>query len=91
MKGKVMTEKTFSSLSIEMIERIQRITGREIPPLRSVHGLAHLPPAVLEDAEVINRVSGSILAFSYLFHVTDASFEDVKLYLSSRGWSESVD
>jgi|GEM_PF-6764564 len=86
-----MTEKNFSSLSIEMVEQIQLIIGREIPPLRSVRGLANLPPAVLQDAEVLNRISGSILAFSYLYHVTDASFGDVKVYISGRGWSESVD
>lgn len=86
-----MTEKNFSSLSIEMVEKMERIIGREIPPLRSVRGLAHLPPGVLQDAEMLYRTSGSILAFSYLYHVTDASFGDVKLYVSDRGWSESVD
>ncbi len=86
-----MTDKNVSSLSMEMVEQIQRIIGREIQPLRSVHGLAHLPLAVLQDVEVLNRVSGSILAFSYLYHVTDASFGDVKRYVSDRGWSESVE
>lgn len=86
-----MTEKNVSPLNIELMEQIQRIIGREIPPLRSVHGLTHLPPVVLQDAEVLYGVSGSILAFAYLYHVTDASFGDVKLYISHRGWGGSVD
>lgn len=86
-----MTEKNISPLSIELMEQIQRTIGREIPSVRSVRGLAHLPPVVLQDAEVLNRASGSILAFAYLYHVTDASFGDVKLYISDRGWGGSVD
>ncbi|PMQ07546.1 hypothetical protein DyAD56_02140 [Dyella sp. AD56] len=86
-----MTEKNISSLNIEMVEKIQRVIGREIPPLRSVRGLEHLPLTIIQDAEALNRASGSLLAFGYLYHVTDASFNDVKLYVSARGWLKSVD
>lgn len=85
-----MTEKNVSSLSIEAVKQIKGILGREIPPLRSVRGLENLPLAVLQDAEMLNRASGSTLAFSYLYHVTDASFDEVKFYVSDRGWGESV-
>jgi hypothetical protein len=75
----------------ETARRIRQATGRDPRPAKSVHGLDNLPADVLEDIEAINKACGGIYVFAYLYHVTDASFGDVKLYVDDRGWHHSVD
>lgn len=67
--------------------RIEQVLGRPMPPEHSVRGLDLLPLEVERDAETLYLRCGSLLAFAYLFHVTDASFGDVKSYVSERGWA----
>jgi len=75
----------------ELHPRIEQILGKPMPPEHSVRGLDHLPADVVRDAEALHARCGSLLAFAYLFHVTDAGFGEVKLYCSSRGWTTGVD
>jgi hypothetical protein len=72
----------------EMALRVQQATGREAPPEKSVHGLDEMPINVLQDIEAINQSCGSLAVFAYLYHVTDASFTEVKQYVGDRGWSQ---
>lgn len=71
--------------------RIEEVLGKPMPLEHSIHGLDNLPPDVVRDAETIYEHAGSLLAFVYLFHVTDAAFGDVKCYCGSRGWATGVD
>lgn len=75
----------------ELSERVRRATGREPRAAKSVHGLGHLPPDVLEDMEAIYSGCGGIYVFAYLRHVTDATFCEVKAYVDARGWHSSAD
>lgn len=80
-----------SFLEGEIATRVRQATGRDPRPEKSVHGLDQLPPDVLEDIEAINEAWGGLYVFAYLYHVTDASFGDVKCYVGSRGWGGGVD
>ncbi len=75
----------------ELAARIRQAIGREPRSAKSVHGLDQLPPDVLDDIEVINGKCGGLYVFAYLYHVTDATFGDVKLYIAERGWLHSAD
>lgn len=75
----------------ELHPRIEQVLCKQMPPEHSVRGLDHLPADVVHDAEVLHARCGSLLAFAYLFHVTDAGFGEVKSYCSSRGWTTGVD
>lgn len=75
----------------ETAQRIRQAIGRDMRPAKSVHGLEQLPADVLEDAEAIFKGCGGIYVFAYLYHVTDASFGDVKVFTSEMGWLRSVE
>ena len=75
----------------ELHPRIEQVLGKRMPPEHSVRGLDQLPADVARDAEVLQAQVGSLLAFAYLLHVTDAGFGEIKLYCSSRGWATGVD
>ncbi len=75
----------------ELAARIRQAIGHEPRSAKSVHGLEQLPADVLDDIETINRACGGLYVFAYLYHVTDATFLDVKLYVADRGWHHSAD
>lgn len=74
----------------ELHPRIEEVLGRAMPSEHSVR-LDALPEDVLRDAETLNARAGSLLAFAFLFHTTDASFGDVKAFIAARGWTTSID
>ncbi len=71
--------------------RIEQVLGRAIPPERSVNGLEKLPSNVEADAKTLHGRCGTLMAFVYLVHLTDASFGDVKAHCASRGWTAGVE
>ena len=75
----------------ETHSRIEQVLGHPMPREHSIHGLDHLPIELERDAEALYLRCGSLMAFAYLYHVTDASFGDVKTYVSGRGWSAGDD
>lgn len=78
-------------LAGQLLERVRDAIGKEPPPEHSVRGLDDLPSEVVKDLVVIHQRWGTLCAFAYLRHVTEASFGEVKLYLDGKGWVESVD
>ena len=83
--------KTIPMAFAELHPRIEQVLGKPMPVEHAVHGLDSLPADVVRDAEILYARCGSLLAFVYLFHVTDAAFGDVKSYCESRGWTTSID
>ncbi|HJV69496.1 hypothetical protein [Ideonella sp.] len=75
----------------EVADRLYQALGHELRPAKSVRGLDVLPEDVLRDIEVIYDTCGGIYVFAYLYHVTDASFAEVKMYVDRRGWHHSAD
>lgn len=71
--------------------RIEQVLGHSMPPEHSISRLEQLPADVETDAKTLHERCGSLMAFAYLFHVTDASFGDVKAYCAARGWTTGVD
>lgn len=71
--------------------RIEAAIGHPIPAEHSVHGLAELPAQILGDAVLVYEQCGSLHAFAYLYHVTDAEFGQVKEFCAAQGWSTDVD
>jgi hypothetical protein len=71
--------------------RIEKVLGHAMPPEHAIKGLDQLPSHVAADAATLYENCGSLVAFAYLFHVTDASFGDVKAYCATRGWTTDVD
>lgn len=78
-------------LTGDMALKVRQATGRETPSEKSVQGLARLPTHVVQDIEAINQICGGLAVFAYLYHVTDASFGDIKEYLDKKGWLHGVD
>ena len=78
-------------LSGAVLARVIDVIGKEPPPKGSVLDLANLPVDVAKDLQLIYQSCGSICAFAYLHYVSDASFDEVKLYLDSKGWHESAE
>ena len=77
-------------LKDELALKVRNATGREAPAKKSVHGLDQLPTNVLQDIDAIYQSCGGLAVFAYLYHVTDASFADVKEYLGEKGWAHGV-
>jgi hypothetical protein len=75
----------------ETANKVHKATGKELPPYKAIHGLTQLPSHILADIEAINRSCGAIYVFAYLYHATDADFNDVKAYVDSRGWHHGAD
>ena len=81
----------FNAPFAETHPRIEGVLGQPMPPEHAVHGLDQLPAAIEQDAETLYERCGSLLTFAYLFHVTDATFGDVKAHLGARGWTSGVE
>jgi hypothetical protein len=74
----------------ELHPGIEEVLVRRMPSEHSVR-LDALPEDILRDAETLNSRAGSLLAFAFLFHTTDASFGDVKAFLAARGWTAGIE
>jgi hypothetical protein len=75
----------------EILDCVRSAIGKEPLPENSIHGLVDLPKHVVIDLAVIQEHCGTLSSFAYLYHVTDASFSDVKTYLDNNGWINTVD
>ena len=75
----------------DQAERIRGVTGRSFPPAKSFFSLQDLPIESLRDLEKVYAKWGSITAAYFLGSSTEASLNEIKLYLDSRGWHESAD
>ena len=83
-----MTRPTF--LSRQTLERVRSVLGKEPPDQNTVQGLSDIPDDILKDVALIYEKCGSLYAFAFLYHVSDAEFGEVKTYVSDRCWRSNM-
>jgi hypothetical protein len=78
-------------LKDDVLACVHAAIGKDPLPENSIHGLVDLPEQIVSELAAIQEKCGTLSSFAYLYHVTDASFSDVKAYLDSNSWIQTVD